>query len=322
MTLQHTQDEQPTAPSPFDAIKQVRADGTEFWSARDLQPLLGYVQWKNFEVPLERARQSAVNQGVDVTSNFSDSRKVSNSGPAQKDIHLSRFAAYLVAMNGNPNKSEVAAAQAYFAVQTRFAEKVQERVADAAPVSAISVQELGVLFLETKSEFQRVITAETSNSPTAQNLSASMLEWTKMMSTLFGVTPAAPKGNLRLVSSSASPKPSVTAPSAPAEMGPFVSESGKVKKLYRPAPIPVPADVNDPMTYAQLCEREGTRRCGDCGRALSIYARNRANALGIADAVRGRNTQKNNIFPYTFWQACYLEYEPRLDALHARGHRK
>ena len=109
--------------SPFDAIRQVRIDGTEFWSARDLMPLLGYSAWQHFETPLYRAIRSAKNQGHDVTSLFTGCRKVSGSrGPAQGDYELTRFAAYLVAMNGDPNKPEVAAAQAYFAVQTRIAE--------------------------------------------------------------------------------------------------------------------------------------------------------------------------------------------------------
>lgn len=115
------------AGSPFDAIRRTRAGGVEFWSARDLMPLMGYSSWRNFLVPLERAKQSAVNQGHDVTSHFAGSRKVSRGrGPAQFDVELSRFAAYLVAMNGDPNKPEVASAQAYFATQTRAAEVARD----------------------------------------------------------------------------------------------------------------------------------------------------------------------------------------------------
>jgi DNA-damage-inducible protein D len=107
--------------SPFDAIKQIRPDGSEYWSARDLMPLMGYSTWRNFLVPVERAKQTAVNQGQDLASNFAGSRKISGTKPAD-DVELSRFAAYLVAMNGDPNKPEVAAAQAYFAIQTHAAE--------------------------------------------------------------------------------------------------------------------------------------------------------------------------------------------------------
>lgn len=111
------------AGSPFDQIKRLRSDGSEYWLARELMPLMGYSSWRNLLVPIERAKQSAANQGHSLEANFAASRKVAGrSGPAQSDIELSRFAAYLVAMNGDPNKPEVAAAQAYFAIQTRQAE--------------------------------------------------------------------------------------------------------------------------------------------------------------------------------------------------------
>lgn len=111
------------ANSPFDAIRQTRTDGSEYWSARDLMPLLGYQEWRKFEGAIDRATTSAKAQGVDAEGNFVGTAKVSASrGPAQKDYHLSRFASYLVAMNGDPRKEEVAAAQAYFAVRTREAE--------------------------------------------------------------------------------------------------------------------------------------------------------------------------------------------------------
>ena len=107
--------------SPFDAIKNVDPDGREWWSARDLQKVMGYARWENLEVPLNRAMQSASNVGTDLTSNFLRSQKIVN-GRSVADCQLTRYAAYLVAMNGDPNKSEVAAAQSYFAVKTREAE--------------------------------------------------------------------------------------------------------------------------------------------------------------------------------------------------------
>lgn len=112
--------------NPFDQIRRTRPDQSEFWSARDLMPLLGYGAWREFKVPLTRAMKSAVNQNVDVTSHFGAStnlaRRPQGGGSAQEDYELSRFAAYLVAMNGDPNKAEVAAAQAYFAIRTREAD--------------------------------------------------------------------------------------------------------------------------------------------------------------------------------------------------------
>ena len=110
--------------SPFDSIKRIGEDGAEYWSARDLMPLMGYGAWHNFMIPVKRARKSSENVGM--TCNFNDVVKVvereGRGGVERKDVHLDRMAAYLVAMNGDPNKPEVAAAQTYFAVQTRVAE--------------------------------------------------------------------------------------------------------------------------------------------------------------------------------------------------------
>ena len=115
--------QQDEARSPFDALKRVNDAGVEYWSARDLMPLMGYSTWQNFATPLNRAMCSAANQGQDMESNFMGSHKVAAAGKMpQADWHLSRFGAYLVAMNGDPNKPEVAAAQSYFAIQTRVAE--------------------------------------------------------------------------------------------------------------------------------------------------------------------------------------------------------
>ena len=118
--------------SPFDAIKLTRPDGSEYWSARDLAPLMGYPRWNEFRTPLDRAMVAARNQGIDVNNNFRAStevKKPGQRGPAGADFELTRFAAYLTAMNGDPNKPEVAAAQAYFAIQTHVAEVQQSVIA-------------------------------------------------------------------------------------------------------------------------------------------------------------------------------------------------
>lgn len=83
-----------TTVSPFDSIKQVRPDGTEYWSARDLQNLMGYEKWERFESVIERAIISASNQGLNVESNFPIAGKITATKP-RKDYELSRIAGYL-----------------------------------------------------------------------------------------------------------------------------------------------------------------------------------------------------------------------------------
>lgn len=118
-----TTDLTPAATTPFDAIRHTTPEGREWWSARDLMPLLGYgADWRNFHAAIERARATCSNSGGDPVVNFVGATKVAASGPSAQDVHLSRYACYLVAMNGDPRKPEVAAAQTYFAVKTREAE--------------------------------------------------------------------------------------------------------------------------------------------------------------------------------------------------------
>lgn len=110
--------------SPFDAIKLTRPDGSEYWSARDLMPMLGYSKWQDFDSAIERAKIAAEVQGQNVENLFMGIHKKTGGRP-QQDYELARFACYLVAMNGDPRKPEIAAAMAYFAIQTRVAETQQ-----------------------------------------------------------------------------------------------------------------------------------------------------------------------------------------------------
>lgn len=110
----------PTA-SAFDAMQ--RPDGT--WSARELMVNLGYDRWENFESAIGRARITAENQGFDLDDLFRGATEKSNGGRPRFDYAMTRFACYLVAMNGDPRKPEIAAAQSYFAVRTREAEVAQ-----------------------------------------------------------------------------------------------------------------------------------------------------------------------------------------------------
>jgi len=135
-----TEREEPS--SPFDAIRRLRLDGTEYWRARDLMPLLGYQEWRKFAGAIERATQTAINQGYPLDEHFMQIKGVIGGGDKNLggrpsvDYELSRFGCYLVAMNGDPRKPEVAAAQAYFAIRTRQAEEAEE----SAPMKAATIQ--------------------------------------------------------------------------------------------------------------------------------------------------------------------------------------
>ncbi len=111
----------PSTGSVFDSLRIVRADGSEFWSARELMTELAYDRWENFSAAIDRARAAATNSGCDASELFRGVTKNSGGRPAE-DVELARFAAYLVAMNGDPRKEEVARAQQYFAIRTREAE--------------------------------------------------------------------------------------------------------------------------------------------------------------------------------------------------------
>ncbi|HUY78155.1 MAG TPA: DNA damage-inducible protein D [Ktedonobacterales bacterium] len=123
----------------FDSIRQISPYGAEYWSARDLYSILGYDTWRRFESAVDRAKLACQNIGEEVADHFASAVKKAIIGAGvQKqldDYALSRFACYLVAMNGDPRKPEIAAAQAYFAIQTRrmeqwdeLRETLQERV--------------------------------------------------------------------------------------------------------------------------------------------------------------------------------------------------
>jgi len=120
----------------FEAAAHTDDDGTQFWLARELAPLLGYQRWENFAAAIERARLACVNSGEVVEDHFRDVTKLVSLGSSAErevaDCELTRFAGYLIAMNGDPGKPEISAAQTYFAVQTRRQEVADQTAAAAA----------------------------------------------------------------------------------------------------------------------------------------------------------------------------------------------
>lgn len=104
------------------AAKRVTKSGGEYWMARDIQEILGYQRWENFENIIGKARQSCESAGNDPLNHFRESTKMVEIGSTARvkttDYFLSRYAAYVVAMNGDSSKPEIATAQAYFAMQT------------------------------------------------------------------------------------------------------------------------------------------------------------------------------------------------------------
>lgn len=108
-------------------------DGVEYWLARELQVLLGYTKWQNFEPVINKAKVACENSNQQVIHHFTDVGKTIDmpKGASKEvvDIMLTRYACYLVAQNGNPKKEEIAFAQTYFAVQTRKQEILEERIA-------------------------------------------------------------------------------------------------------------------------------------------------------------------------------------------------
>ncbi len=124
----------------FEAHAQQTDSGVEFWLARDIQHLLGYAKWDNFLNVVSKAKTACEVSGHLVTDHFADVGKMVDLGSGSQrevdDIMLTRYAYYLIAQNGDSKKPEIAFSQTYFAVQTRRAELIEQRLLEAERLSA------------------------------------------------------------------------------------------------------------------------------------------------------------------------------------------
>jgi len=146
----------------FEGHAQKTESGVEFWLARDLQVLLGYSKWDNFLSVIAKAKVACEGSGNDPADHFPDVGKLvvigSGSHREVDDIMLTRYACYLIAQNGDPRKSEVAFAQTYFAIQTRRAELIEQRLLENERVSARRK------LTETEKELSKIIFEQTGDS--------------------------------------------------------------------------------------------------------------------------------------------------------------
>lgn len=145
----------------FEGHAQQTDSGVEYWLARDLQYLLGYTEWRNFTAVITKAKTACEVSGQTTSDHFVDVNKMvelgSGSQRAVDDIMLTRYACYLIAQNGDPKKQEIAFAQTYFAIQTRRAELIEQRLLDAERISARKK------LTETEKELSQVIYEQTGS---------------------------------------------------------------------------------------------------------------------------------------------------------------
>ena len=113
----------------FESIKHINEYGQEYWTARELQSVLEYTEWRKFKNAIEKAMDSCEASGNKVSDHFVGAAKMINLAKTAtrvvEDYHLSRYACYLIAMNGDPRKETIALAQTYFAVKTRQQELIE-----------------------------------------------------------------------------------------------------------------------------------------------------------------------------------------------------
>ena len=123
----------------FEAHAQQTESGVLYWLARDIQHLLGYSEWRNFTAVISKAKTACEVSGHAILDHFVDVNKtIQMPKGAEKEVEeimLSRYACYLIAQNGDPRKQEIAFAQTYFAIQSRRAELIEQRLLEAERIS-------------------------------------------------------------------------------------------------------------------------------------------------------------------------------------------
>ncbi|HEM0302977.1 TPA: DNA damage-inducible protein D, partial [Legionella pneumophila] len=148
-----------TLTNNFEMHAQQTEEGVEFWLARDLQHLLGYDEWRNFTKVVEKAKTACEVSGHNIADHFVGVNKMVSLGSGSQrevdDLMLTRYACYLIAQNGDPKKQEIAFAQTYFAIQTRRAELIEQRLLEAERVLARKK------LSETEKELSQVIYEQT-----------------------------------------------------------------------------------------------------------------------------------------------------------------